>query len=117
MKSLTPDIFALAEQRLQWTQQRQAVLAQNIANANTPGFVAKDIEPFTAYLEHQQRPNGSGKTPKLNRVATLRSPDGNTVTMDEQLVQVAKTDMAHQLAMDLYKKYTSLYKAAIGRSS
>lgn len=116
MNTASPDIFYLAEQRLSWTQQRQAVLAQNIANASTPGYSARDIEPFAAFLAQTEQREATGKTAKLNKVAAERSLDGNTVTLDEQLVQVAETDTANQLAMDLYKKYLTLYKAALGRN-
>ena len=44
-------LFALAEQRLAWADQRQAVLAQNIANASTPGFQPSDLPSFASTLE------------------------------------------------------------------
>ena len=44
------DLFDLAEQRLAWADQRQAVLAQNVANANTPGYKPHDLRPFADML-------------------------------------------------------------------
>ena len=38
-------LFDLAERRLAWADRRQAVLAQNIANANTPGYKPHDLHP------------------------------------------------------------------------
>ena len=43
-------LFDLAERRLAWTDQRRGVLAQNIANANTPGFKPHDLKSFAATL-------------------------------------------------------------------
>src|SRR5271166_1357419 len=43
-------LFDLAEKRLAWTAQRQTVLAANIANANTPGFEARDVTSFAQVL-------------------------------------------------------------------
>ena len=43
-------LFDLAERRLAWIARRQAVLAQNIANANTPHFQPHDLKPFAAAL-------------------------------------------------------------------
>src|SRR5271169_6404695 len=43
-------LFDLAEKRLAWTAQRQSVLAANIANANTPGFQARDVQSFESVL-------------------------------------------------------------------
>ena len=119
MRPAPTDIFQLAEQRLNWTGQRQVVLAQNIANANTPGYVARDVQPFAAYLvSTERRDNGSRdggqKAAKVDKVAAERSPDGNAVTLDRQLVQMAETDTANQLAMTLYKKYLGLYRTALG---
>ena len=44
-------LFDLAERRLAWADQRQAVLAQNIANANTPGFKPHELKPFATTLD------------------------------------------------------------------
>lgn len=43
-------LFDLAEKRLAWTAQRQGVLAANIANANTAGFQARDVQSFESVL-------------------------------------------------------------------
>ncbi len=110
MNTVPTDIFSLAEKRLDWIGQRQSVLAQNIANANTPGYVARDVTPFSEIL--------AGTTQQTGGVAVTaaRSLDGNAVVLDEQLEKVAETDTAHQLAANLYKKYVSLFKTAIGRN-
>ena len=123
MSTAPIDVFALAEKRLAWIDQRQDVLAQNIANANTPGYAARDIAKFSDVLAAEARrteTGGSGtaafglQAPK-DRTVAARSLDGNAVALDEQLMKVAETDTAHQLAMNLYKKYTGLFKTALGR--
>ncbi len=43
-------LFDLAEQRLAWTDRRQALLAQNVANADTPGWRSRDLRPFAETL-------------------------------------------------------------------
>ena len=50
----TTDIFSLAERRMVWLDRRQATLAQNVANANTPGFRARDSAPFADALAQAQ---------------------------------------------------------------
>jgi flagellar basal-body rod protein FlgB len=118
------DVFALAEKRLSWIDQRQAVLAQNIANANTPGYSARDIKPFNEVLAAQAQKAASGSSQSasaaslvpLGRAAGERSINGNAVSLDEQLEKVAETDTAHQLTMNLYKKYLGMFKTAIGRN-
>lgn len=44
-------LFDLASKKANWLTTRQAVLSRNVANANTPGFRAQDIEPFSATLD------------------------------------------------------------------
>lgn len=116
------DVFALAEKRLAWINQRQGVLAQNIANANTPGYAAKDVTPFSDVLAAEAgRPAVSSVTagssvPKKDGAPAGQSLDGNAVVLDAQLEKVAETDTAQQLASNLLKKYAGLFRMAIGRS-
>lgn len=124
MTSSPTDVFALAEKRFAWIDQRQGVLAQNIANANTPGYAAKDIKPFGEVLAAAagQTATGSGIVLASSAAVTKdpassdKSLDGNAVALDEQLEKVAETDTAQQLASNLYKKYVGLFRTAIGRS-
>ena len=122
MYSPPSDIFALAEKRLSWIDQRQSVLAQNIANVNTPGYAAKDVKPFKDVLAAQAQQAAGGFSGVFTSAASAdpnaaaKSLSGNAVVLDEQLEKVAETDTAHQLAMNLYKKYASLFKIAIGRN-
>ena len=44
------NFFSIASQQNRWLSVRQSVLAQNVANVNTPGFKALDVEPFEAVL-------------------------------------------------------------------
>lgn len=121
--------LALAERRLHWLDRRQGVLAQNIANADTPGWQARDLRPFADVLA-----DGTGVTPTRTwrahspgtRDPTLgatrpiatsaRNPDGNNVAIDEQLIRVAETESAHALATTLVRKYLALFRTAMGRA-
>jgi flagellar basal-body rod protein FlgB len=117
------DILGLAEQKLGYVDRRQAVLAQNIANANTPGYVAKDLKPFSDVLAASQRTTANMQTsvsglyaPVTDTSGTGQSLNGNGVVLDQQLEKVAETETSQQLAMNLYKAYASLYRTALGRS-
>ena len=115
------DVFGLAEKRLAWIGQRQSVLAQNIANANTPGYAAQDVTPFRDVLAQMERQTESGGSSQsaasvAKKTVEAKSLNGNAVVMDEQLEKVAESDTAHQLASNLYKKYVNLFKVAIGRA-
>lgn len=120
-------LFTLAEQRLAWTDRRQEVLAQNIANLDTPHFQAKDLPSFAQALTTVTGPalaqtepghlagtldTGTGGLLTPRPVAT--GPDGNAVSLDQQLTQVANTATDQQLASTLYKKYLGLFSLALG---
>lgn len=121
-------LFALAEQRLAWADQRQAVLAQNIANASTPGFQPSDLPPFARTLDSvasvapvRTQPGhlaGTADGP-LQPVAETdaHGPDGNGVALDAQLTKVADTETTQSLVTSIYKKYLSLFSLALGHSS
>jgi flagellar basal-body rod protein FlgB len=123
-------LFDVAEQRLAWTDRRQAVLAQNIANANTPGFKPHDLQPFASALGKagavapvRTQPNhlaGTQVAPSPAEVIdrqAAKAPDGNAVALDEQLVKVANTETTHTLVTTIYKKYLALFGMALGRTS
>ncbi len=77
MASADIPLLDLAEQRLAWVDRRQGVLARNIANANTPGWQARDLIPFSAELANaglaptQTNPlHLPGKGPAASRART-----------------------------------------------
>lgn len=119
-------LFDLAEKRLAWVDQRQALLAQNIANANTPKFQAKDVTPFARTLSqvasglartdahHMAGPAGSLRADPHGRVKE-RAIDGNAVSMEEQLTKVADTEGAQSLTTNLYRKYMGLFHTTLGK--
>ena len=119
-------LFDLAEKRLAWIDRRQGLLAQNIANANTPGYLAKDLQPFAntlaaalpelAVTSPMHLSGGSSASPSDPRLRpSERAPDGNAVSMDEQLTKVADTDGAQAMVTNLYRKYLGMYRTVIGK--
>jgi flagellar basal-body rod protein FlgB len=130
------DPVALAERRLAWADRRQRVLAQNIANADTPAYRPRDITPFARMIAEAEGPPmartqpahlaprhagppGSGAEAartRIDRQIGELSPNGNGVALDEQALRVADTDTAHALAMGLHRKLTGLVRLALGRN-
>jgi len=119
-------LFRLAERRLAWVDQRQRVLAQNVANANTPGYQPRDVTPFSASFGAASaglaRTNPSHLAGSLDSAQTVRSraparsPNGNAVSMEEQLGKVADTASTQELVTNLYHKYQGLFRTALGRN-
>jgi flagellar basal-body rod protein FlgB len=119
---------ALAERRLGWLDRRQAVLAQNVAHADTPGYRPRDVTPFGQVLAGQmapalartqaghlgpQRPGAAGAQP--DRTVAEATPDGNAVSLDREAMRIAETDTAHALAMAVHRSFMGMFRATLGR--
>jgi flagellar basal-body rod protein FlgB len=119
-------LFALADRRLAWLDRRQELLAHNVANADTPGWQPRDLGPFAAALSAtggvapvRTQPNHlSGTTtatpPGVVERPSERAPDGNAVSMQEQLMKVAATESSQELVTNLYTKYLGFFRLALG---
>ncbi len=116
-------LFRLAEQRLAWVDQRQRLLAQNVANANTPNYQARDMAPFEAALAapglvqtSRLHLAGTAGVSEQSRVqARARSPNGNAVSIEDQLGRVADTAGVHELVVNLHHRYQTMFRTALGR--
>ena len=115
-----------------WLSQRQEVLSQNIANADTPGFRPSDIAPMD--VPRAMRAGGGLMPVSTNAMhigVALRdqgpfavefdrdaeiSPSKNGVDLEDQMVKMAQTQSDYQLITNLYRKQVGLLKTAIGRT-
>jgi flagellar basal-body rod protein FlgB len=119
------DLFALAEQRLGWLDARQRIAAQNIANADTPAFVPRDVVPFERYLTPTDvtpaRTNPlhlAGLTRKLGTAQAKpeeRAPDGNAVSIEDELTRVADNETQQALVGNIWKSYMGMFMSALGK--
>lgn len=121
-------LLDLAEQRLKWLGARQSVLATNVANADTPGWKARDLKPFSDVLASSSISMHApvrtdprhllGSLPDNAGVSVLhgeQAPDGNQVSLDQQLEKIAQTDSDHEAVTALYRRYVGMFKEALGR--
>ena len=122
-------LFASLTRRMDWLNQRQRVLAQNIANADTPGYTAHDLKPLdfrdfldgrrvqmaatdTKHIGFNKRQQGDFRSVK-DKETYDKSPDKNTVVLEEQLIQVAESRMDYEMMTNLYKKHLGMLKLAL----
>jgi len=97
-------LFEALTKRMTWLTQRQTVLAENVANANTPGYAAKDLkEPdfktligqgshgiqLAATQSGHIAPAAAQRDFGLSKVVTEQSIDGNGVSIEEQMMKVS----------------------------
>lgn len=123
-------LIGLIQQKMGWLNDRQTVLARNIANASTPGFVPQDLRAndFAMALSGETGP-GLLMTNRMhiqppsllsaaNRAVSApdsrASPDGNAVVIEEQMLKVSETQLNYAQAAGLYKKMTGMWRTALG---
>lgn len=99
---------------------RQKILASNIANADTPGYKAKDIsfqkELETAVEGTQVNPSGSPVQQNykvFETVTTMPNRDGNTVNLDIEMSKVAENTLLHNTAAQLLSMKFRMIKSII----
>lgn len=119
-------LFSLTQRRLAWVAARDSVLAQNIANIDTPGFQARDIAAFQApgmngvldlaRTDAQHLPLGTGTVVESEEKTPLgRAPDGNDVTLETELSAVADGQASALFAGNVWKSYLRMFASALGR--
>ena len=126
-----PGLFGVIAKRMDWLAQRQRVLADNIANSDTPDFVPRDlnekqfkrilakrlgpVDPQETHASHMQGTvvrGGPAKTER-QREPYEASPTGNAVVVEEQLTKVGKTQGDYQLMTNLYRKHMDMFRIAL----
>ena len=99
---------------------RHALIANNIANADTPDFKAKDLKPFAdvytgAARAGAQLPRGVDSFVQINMAGTP-DPNGNTVSLEQQMLFSSEAVGDHDLAMLIYRKTLDMMKLSIGKN-
>ncbi len=119
-------VFDVAERRMAWLDARQKQLAQNIANADTPDYHARDLQPFAVVLQNLNispartsplhlaafRAPPAGTAPTIAELA----PDGNNVGLEDEMTKIAQDDSAQQLVGNLWKTYMGMFMTALGKA-
>jgi len=126
-------LFAAITRRMSWLGERQAVLAQNVANADTPGYASKDVKPLdfaklvggtahrlplaTTQPGHVVPVSAQGAFEPVTDSASERSPNGNDVSIEDQMMKISDTNNDYALTTSLYKKQIGLLQMVLGRGS
>lgn len=123
-------IMQMARSRLDWAARRQEVLAENVANANTPGYLPSDAKPFDfkATLDQVRQPALAAThsqhiplpAPSPVQVSKIKtpfetSPDGNGVVLEEQLAKISDTKGAYEMAINIFRKNMQLFRISLGK--
>jgi flagellar basal-body rod protein FlgB len=124
-------LMSMLVKRMAWLNQRQTVLAQNVANANTPQYKPRDLKPldFDSLARHAAarltlvttNPGHlratvamGGSSPTMRRRTLETSPTGNAVNLEEEMMKIGRNRMEYDLAVTLYRKHVALLRVALG---
>ena len=128
-----PDVplLSMLRERMTWLNQRQDVLSQNVANADTPGYVSRDLKALD--FEQALGASGSGSSMMTTNARHIglspsrsskfedhetpdqaSNPNGNAVSLEMEMIKVSETQAQFQAAANLYAKAMTLMKTAIG---
>lgn len=126
-------LFAMLRSRLGYLSQRQELIAQNVANADTPNFAPKDLKPFSFHTQMKatqaagvqavtqpghmvapsaQRAAGGGGFKSTKAEVSETTLDGNSVSLEEEMMKMSDARMSYDAAIGFYQKSMNLLRMA-----
>ncbi len=121
-------IFRMAHAMAQHAGARQSVLARNLANADTPGYKARDIAPFaesyeggSRFVPRITRPGHIGESAGGYAVEIRKSsdgetdPNGNSVSLEQEMLKSVDVKRQHDRSLAIYKSALTVLRSATGR--
>ncbi len=124
------EIFRMAQAMAVHASARQSLIAENVAQADTPGYKARDIASFAEMYRDQTkpqilrttRPGHFGAAPPLQFSESLavmsdgnESPNGNTVSLEAEMVKAADVRQENDMAIAIYKSALGILRTSLGR--
>ena len=124
-------LLSLLRERMTWLNQRQDVLSQNVANADTPRYIARDLKDLDFDRMVGEASSGTKMMTTNARHIAISSlhggkfedhetpdqesdPNGNAVSLEVEMIKVADTQAQYAAAANLYSKAVRMMKTAIG---
>ena len=135
MGLLNMPVFSAITDKMRWHQTRQGLLAENVANAETPGYRGRDLAQYD-----YAKQSGAFSSATVTTVATNPThfsvsssegsafgargmanfeitPEGNGVSLEDEMMKVTTNMMDYQAATTLYTKSIKVLKTALGRQA
>ena len=128
-------VFTALTDKMRWHQARQGLLAENVANAETPGYRGRDLAQYdfadrasgfssatvtTSATQpmHFSVSSSEGAAFGAHHMANFEiTPEGNGVTLEDEMMKVSTNMMDYQAATSLYQKSIKILKTAMGRQA
>ena len=123
------NLLSLASALAAHASARQRLIAENVANADTPGYRARDIADFSSALEtgpafqaRTTRPghiafgaDPRGFDPREQATMGAETPNGNSVSLEDQMMRAASVRQEHDLALGVYAKSLEILRTAVAK--
>ena len=127
MQELT--LIKMASAMARHASARHRVIAENVANADTPGYQARDVKPFSHYVNEELTlkatrpqhfgaggPLASSQLPAATMDETVQTTaNGNSVSLEREMLKGVESQGQHTLAMTIYRKTHDLMRLGLGR--
>ncbi len=123
-----PYLMKMAQSLARHAGARQAQVAKNIANADTPGYRARDLVEFSETYQQTKQPSELRATRSGHMVSgTSRArfesfdlggqaaPNGNTVSIEQEMVRGTDAKSSHDLALTVYKSSLDILRTSLGK--
>ena len=123
------NVFRMAHAMATHAGQRQALIAENVAHADTPGYRPRDLQPFA---ETYATPSGDaghkatraghlfgrsdGAGSRVMEMPASGGPNGNGVTIEDQMLKAVEVKRQHDRAMAIYKSSLTILRTSLGRN-
>ncbi|MCF4098805.1 flagellar basal body rod protein FlgB [Maritalea mediterranea] len=126
-------LFDALTQKMKWHQTRQTLLAENIANADTPDYRGRDLKQFD-FAQHQRDLKMSTVSTRVTNARHISvvgqgadgfgprqmnnfeiTPEGNGVVLEDEMMKVSSNQMDYQAATAVYKRSLRLIRTALGK--
>jgi flagellar basal-body rod protein FlgB len=119
-------LFKLIDQQRSWLSTRQSLVAQNLANADAPGYKAQDILPFSRVMERSAlhmsgaNPMHMRPSPTESLAAAVRPADGwetshsgNSVSPELEMIKAGQIRGAFTLDTNLLRAFHGMWMSAV----
>ena len=123
------DIFRTAHAMAVHAGAQQNVLAQNMANADTPDYTARDLIPFTDVMGDAPVQAGMRATRAAHLTAETspfqasvverdgqHDPNGNSVSLETEMLNAVEAKRQHDKALAIYRSSLTILRTSLGRS-
>ena len=121
-------VFAISSQRMQWLSARQSAIASNIANADTPGYRARDVAAFEGFLNGARLDTtttapGHISTAPVNGAIEVKATErgggeskhsGNSVSLEHELIRASNVKSSHTLTVQVVSSFHQMLISAVG---